>query len=141
MDYQDAIAQLKNTRYCNRQLIRINQQIDVMYHRMTGLAHSGPELGQSEAFSSLPMPHFTGNPDRSPVALIQAIDERREQAEAYRRLILSCTWIERVPELDGRIARELFLAKTPPDELAEELGYTKQGIYKRIKSAIERLEE
>lgn len=141
MDYQDAIAQLKNTRYCNRQLIRINQQIDVMYHRMTGLAHSGPELGQSEASSSLPMPHFTGNPDRSPVALIQAIDERREQAEAYRRLILSCTWIERVPELDRRIARELFLAKTSPDELAAELGYTKQGIYKRIKSAIERLEE
>lgn len=141
MDYQDAIAQLKNTRYCNRQLIRINQQIDVMYHRMTGLAHSGPELGQSEASSSLPMPHFTGNPDRSPVALIQAIDERREQAEAYRRLILSCTWIERVPELDRRIARELFLVKTSPDELAAELGYTKQGIYKRIKSAIERLEE
>ena len=141
MDYQDAIAQLKNTRYCNRQLIRINQQIEVMYHRMTGLAHSGPELGQSEASSSLPMPHFTGNPDRSPVALIQAIDERREQAEAYRRLILSCTWIERVPELDRRIARELFLVKTSPDELAAELGYTKQGIYKRIKSAIERLEE
>ena len=141
MDYQDAIAQLKNTRYCNRQLIKINQQIDVMYHRMTGLAHSGPELGQSEASSSLPMPHFTGNPDRSPVALIQAIDERREQAEAYRRLILSCTWIERVPDLDGRIARELFLAKTPPDELAAELGYTRNALYQRLKRAIERLEE
>lgn len=141
MDYQDAIAQLKNTRYCNRQLIRINQQIDVMYHRMTGLAHSGPELGQSEASSSLPMPHFTGNPNRSPVALIQAIDAKREQAQAYRGLILACSWVERLGESDKKIAVELFLAKTPPEELAAELGYTKQGIYKRIKRAIERLEE
>ena len=141
MDYQDAIAQLKNTRYCNRQLIRINQQIDVLYHRMTGLAHSGHELGQSEASSRLPMPHFAGNPDRSPVALIQAIDAKREQAEAYRGLILACSWVERLGESDRKIAMELFLAKTPPDELASELGYTRNALYQRLKRAIERLEE
>lgn len=141
MDYRDSIAQLKNTRYCNRQLIRINQQIDALYHRMTGLAHSGPELGQSEASSRLPMPHFAGNPDRSPVALIQAIDAKREQAEAYRGLILACSWVERLGESDRKIAMELFLAKTPPDELAAELGYTRNALYQRLKRAIERLEE
>ena len=141
MDYRDSIAQLKNTRYCNRQLIRINQQIDVLYHRMTGLAHSGPELGLSKASSSLPMPHFAGNPDRSPVALIQAIDAKREQAEAYRGLILACSWVERLGESDRKIAMELFLAKTPPDELAAELGYTRNALYQRLKRAIERLEE
>lgn len=141
MDYRDSIAQLKNTRYCNRQLIRINQQIDVLYHRMTGLAHSGPELGQSETSSRLPMPHFAGNPDRSPVALIQAIYAKREQAEAYRGLILACSWVERLGESDRKIAMELFLAKTPPDELAAELGYTRNALYQRLKRAIERLEE
>lgn len=141
MEYENAVAQLKNARYCCRQLIKINEQIEVLYHRMTGLAHTGQDLDLSKASSSLPMPHFTGNPNRSPVALIQAIDAKREQAKAYRGLILACSWVERLGESDRKIAVELFLAKTPPEELAAELGYTKQGVYKRIKRAIEHLEE
>lgn len=141
MDYKEAISQLKNTRYCNRRLIQINQDIEVLYHKASGLAHSGPELGDCATSSKLPMPHFTGDPNRSPVALIEAIEDKRQQARAYRALILNCTWIERIPELDRQIAMALFLAKKTPEEVGAEMGYTKQNLYRRLRKAVEDLED
>lgn len=62
MYYSDAIRELRGARYCNRQLIRINQDLEVLRHQQTGLARSGPDLTPEQARSSLPMPHYHGSP-------------------------------------------------------------------------------
>ena len=38
MDYRESIQQLRGTVYYNRRLIRVNQDIEVLRHQMTGLA-------------------------------------------------------------------------------------------------------
>lgn len=47
MDYRESIQQLRGTVYYNRRLIRVNQDIEVLRHQMTGLARSGPVLSRS----------------------------------------------------------------------------------------------
>ena len=71
MDYRESIQQLRGTVYYNRRLIRVNQDIEVLRHQMTGLARSGPVLSPQQAKSPLPLPHYQHDPNASPETTVR----------------------------------------------------------------------
>lgn len=140
MYYSDAIRELRGARYCNRQLIRINQDLEVLRHQQTGLARSGPDLTPEQARSSLPMPHYHGSPDRSPVALIEAITAKEREAQTMRLRILDIRrWLERLKPEDQQAMIEIYLLDQPYEETAARLGYTKKGLWKHLRSEAKKI--
>lgn len=136
MNYDEAIAELRSARYCCRKLIRINQDIEVLEHQMTGLARSGVVLSPQQAKSPLPLPHYQHNPDSSPVALIEAVEAKRKEASAIRKRVLGCNWVEDLDAEDKDALIQIAFLRKTVTEVAEEKGYTRQGFYKHLNSIL-----
>ena len=136
MDYRESIQQLRGTVYYNRRLIRVNQDIEVLRHQMTGLARSGPVLSPQQARSPLPLPHYKHDPNASPVALIEAVEAKEKEARMLAGLIQECGWIENLDQPDREALIELTLLHEPMVKVAEKYGYSRPGMYKHLEAAL-----
>ena len=136
MDYRESIQQLRGTVYYNRRLIRVNQDIEVLRHQMTGLARSGPVLSPQQARSPLPLPHYQHDPNASPVALIEAVEAKEKEARMLAGLIQECGWIENLDQQDKEALIELTLLHEPMVKVAEKYGYSRPGMYKHLEAAL-----
>lgn len=136
MDYRESIQQLRGTVYYNRRLIRVNQDIEVLRHQMTGLARSGPVLSPQQARSPLPLPHYQHDPNASPVALIEAVEAKEKEARMLAGLIQECGWIENLGQPDREALIELTLLHEPMVKVAEKHGYSRPGMYKHLEAAL-----
>lgn len=136
MDYRESIQQLRGTVYYNRRLIRVNQDIEVLRHQMTGLARSGPVLSPQQAKSPLPLPHYQHDPNASPVALIEAVEAKEKEARMLAGLIQECGWIENLDQQDREALIELTLLHEPMVKIAEKNGYSRPGMYKHLEAAL-----
>lgn len=140
MYYADAIQELRGARYCNQQLIRINQDLEVLRHRMTGLARSGPELTSQQARSNLPMPRYQKDPDCSPIALIEAIAAKEREAQILRLRILGVRWwLERLQSEDQQTLIRIYLLDETYEKAAEKRGYTKKGLWKHLRAEAKKI--
>lgn len=139
MDYRESIQQLRGTVYYNRRLIRVNQDIEVLRHQMTGLARSGPVLSPQQARSPLPLPHYQHDPNASPVALIEAVGAKEKEARMLEWLIQECGWIENLDQPDREALMDVYLLQQNYEQTAAKYGYTKKGLWKHLKSRIEAL--
>lgn len=140
MDYRESIQQLRGTVYYNRRLIRVNQDIEVLRHQMTGLARSGPVLSPQQAKSPLPFPHYQHDPNASPVALIEAVEAKEKEARMLAWLIQECGWIENLDQPDREALMDVYLLQQNYEQTAAKYGYTKKGLWKHLKSRIEALD-
>lgn len=140
MDYRESIQQLRGTVYYNRRLIRVNQDIEVLRHQMTGLARSGPVLSPQQAKSPLPLPHYQHDPNASPVALIEAVEAKEKEARMLAGLIQECGWIENLEEKERRALMDIYLLQQNYEQTAVKYGYTKKGLWKHLRSRIEVLD-
>lgn len=136
MDYRESIQQLRGTVYYNRRLIRVNQDIEVLRHQMTGLARSGPVLSPQQAKSPLPLPHYQHDPNASPVALIEAVEAKEKEARMLAGLIQECGWIENMDQQDKEALIELTLLHEPMVSVAEKYGYSRPGMYKHLEAVL-----
>lgn len=136
MDYRESIQQLRGTVYYNRRLIRVNQDIEVLRHQMTGLARSGPVLSPQQARSPLPLPHYQHDPNASPVALIEAVEAKEKEARMLAWLIQECGWIENLDQQDKEALIELTLLREPMASVAEKYGYSRPGMYKHLEAVL-----
>lgn len=139
MNYDEAIQQIKGTVYYNRRLIRVNQDIEVLRHQMTGLARGGVPLTPEQAKSPLPLPHYQHDPNASPVGLIEACEAKEKEARLLAQIILDCGWIDRLPEMDRQILMETYLLRQNYEATANKYGYSKKGLWKHMHSEIEKL--
>lgn len=140
MDYRESIQQLRGTVYYNRRLIRVNQDIEVLRHQMTGLARSGPVLSPQQAKSPFPLPHYQRDPNASPVALIEAVEAKEKEARMLAWLIQECGWIENLDQPDREALMDVYLLQQNYEQTAAKYGYTKKGLWKHLKSRIEALD-
>ena len=140
MDYRESIQQLIGTVYYNRRLIRVNQDIEVLRHQMTGLARSGPVLSPQQAKSPLPLPHYQHDPNASPVALIEAVEAKEKEARMLAGLIQECGWIENLDQQDREALIELTLLHEPMVSVAEKYGYSRPGMYKHLEAALREIQ-
>lgn len=140
MDYRESIQQLRGTVYYNRRLIRINQDIEVLRHQMTGLARSGPVLSPQQARSPLPLPHYQHDPNASPVALIEAVEAKEKEARMLAGLIQECGWIENLDQQDKEALIELTLLREPMVSVAEKYGYSRPGMYKHLEAVLREIQ-
>lgn len=136
MDYRESIQQLRGAVYYNRRLIRVNQDIEVLRHQMTGLARSGPVLSPQQAKSPLPLPHYQHDPNASPVALIEAVEAKEKEARMLAGLIQECGWIENLDQQDKEALIELTLLREPMVSVAEKYGYSRPGMYKHLEAVL-----
>ena len=140
MDYRESIQQLRGTVYYNRRLIRVNQDIEVLRHQMTGLARSGPVLSPQQAKSPLPLPHYQHDPNASPVALIEAVEAKEKEARMLAGLIQECGWIESMDQQDKEALIELTLLREPMVSVAEKYGYSRPEMYKHLEAVLREIQ-
>ena len=139
MTYDELIPELKAIRYCCHKLIEINQELEVLNYQATGLARPGGiELTQEQMRSKLPMPHYQRT-YHSPLGLLEEISVKEQEFNHFKKRLLDLRWTELLDLNDQNILWDLYIHKMRADKVAEKHGYTKRGMYKRIKSEIEKL--
>ena len=52
------IGDFKSLDYCCHRIIELNEELEVLNHKMLGLSHSVEELSKEQMKSSLPMPTY-----------------------------------------------------------------------------------
>lgn len=135
---EQLINDFKSCRYCCLRIIEINQKLEVMNHMILGLSHSVHNLSREQQRSNLPMPkynkHYT-----SPVAMLYEIEKLENEVNYYRRRIMECKPIELLSLQDQNILFDLYFWNLNAWDVAEKYGYTRQGLWKHIRSEIRKL--
>lgn len=138
MTYEDLISEFKTVRYCCHRLIEINEELEVLNHKKTGLARSGPDLTPEQIRSPLPMPHYQPQ-YHSPLALYEVISSKEAELERFRKRLLDLRWTELLPLADQNILWDLYIYRKHSDDVAYKYGYSKRGMYKHLRQEIRKL--
>lgn len=129
---------LKSARYCCHRIIELNEELEVLEHKMLGLSRSFPALTKEQEKSSKPMPTFHGG-YTSPVAMFAEEDRIESEINYYRRRLNECKPIELLSLRDQNILFDLYFFFLKSWDVSEKYGYSRQGLWKHIKSEIEKL--
>lgn len=129
---------LKSARYCCHRIIELNEELEVLEHKMLGLSRSFPALTKEQEKSSKPMPTFHGG-YTSPVAMFAEEDRIESEINYYRRRLNECKPIELLSLRDQNILFDLYFNFKSSWDVAEEYGYSKRGMYKHIKSELSKI--
>ncbi|WP_305150960.1 hypothetical protein [uncultured Dubosiella sp.] len=125
------IGELKAADFCCRKLIRLNQELEELNHRMLGLSHDRPALTPEQERSDLPMPtYFHGY--TSPLAMMEEITKLEQDMLYYRRRLYECKPIELLSMRDQNILFDLYFFRMRQEDVAEKYGYTRRGLIKKI---------
>lgn len=129
---------LKSANYCCHKIIELNMELEEMNHQILGLSHNKPRLTKEQERSSKPMPSFHGG-YTSPVAMLEEITLKENEINYYRRRLNECKPIELLSLRDQNILFDLYFWNMNSWDVAEKYGYSKRGMYKHIRSEIEKL--
>lgn len=129
---------LKSARYCSHRIIELNEELEVLEHKMLGLSRSFPALTKEQEKSSKPMPIFHGG-YTSPVAMFAEEDRIESEINYYRRRLNECKPIELLSLKDQNILFDLYFFFLSSWDVAEKYGYSKRGMYKHIRNELKKL--
>ena len=114
---------LKSANYCCHRIIELNEELEVLNHKMLGLSHNPIRLTKEQEKSNAPMPTF----------------QKVAEINYYRRRLNECKAIELLSLRDQNILFDLYFWNMNAWDVAEKYGYTKNGMYKHIRREIGKL--
>lgn len=129
---------LKSARYCCLRIIHLNEELEILEHKMLGLSHDRPRLTAEQERSTKPMPVFHGG-YTSPVAMLAEEDRIVSEINYYRRRLNECKPIELLSIIDQNILFDIYFFKMSRNVVSEKYGYTVKGLYKHIHSVIKKI--
>lgn len=129
---------LKSARYCCQRIIELNEDLEVLEHKMLGLSRSIPKLTREQEMSNKPMPTFQGG-YTSPVAMFAEEDRIESEINYYRRRLNECKPIELLSLRDQNMLFDLYFWKMNSWDVAEKYGYSRKGLWKHVRSEINKL--
>jgi hypothetical protein len=129
---------LKSARYCCHRIIELNEELEVLEHKMLGLSRSFPTLTKEQEKSTKPMPTFHGG-YTSPVAMFAEEDRIESEINYYRRRLNECKPIELLSLRDQNMLFDLYFNFKSSWDVAEKYGYSRQGLWKHIKMNLKQL--
>ncbi|WP_305177791.1 hypothetical protein [Faecalibaculum rodentium] len=131
-----------------REKYRLQKEIDkkrleaeAIQVEMTGLGHKGVEMLPEQMTSSKPMPH-TVSPTYNDQKLLSLIEKKDELEHQVDYLVMSLSLANKVDAMsvaDRELMRELYHSRKTADQVAEEHGYSRKGMYKRIYAEVDKL--
>ncbi len=121
---------LEDVPYYWKKIVRLHEKIDHVRYEMTGLARHGIDLTPEQEKSSLPMPRYSSH--RSLGDWIDELEELRQEQEGYRKRILACETIERLPQREKDLLIDAYIFHINRWDLAEKHGLTRQGLNWRL---------
>lgn len=135
------LAAYKGKYRAQKEIDKKQLEIAEITHRMSGLARSGTVLTKEQEKSFKPMPH-TVSPGHSDAVLVGLISKKDELEREIDFLVMSkllAERIDRLPMQDQLMIYDLYHSNKCADKVAEEYGYTKKSMYRRIYSLLDNL--
>ena len=129
---------LKSARFCCHKIIELNEELEMMNHKILGLSHNQTRLTPNQEKSTKPMPTFHCG-YTSPVAMLEEITLKENEINYYRRRLNECKPIELLSLRDQNILFDLYFWNMNSWDVAEKYGYSKRGMYKRIRNELKKL--
>lgn len=129
---------LKSARFCCHKIIELNEELEMMNHKILGLSHNQTRLTPNQEKSTKPMPTFHCG-YTSPVAMLEEITLKENEINYYRRRLNECKPIELLSLRDQNIIFDLYFFHKNSWTVAEKYGYSKRGMYKHIKSELSKI--
>lgn len=122
---------MKSLDYCCHQIIRINQELEVINHQKTGLARHQPRLTKEQEQSSKPMPTYQHSYS-SPLALFELSSQLERDKHYWQQRICECTITELLDIRDQNILWELYIFGKRQWDVAIKYGYSRTGLIRHI---------
>lgn len=129
---------LKSANYCCHRIIELNEELEVLNHKMLGLSHNPIRLTKEQEKSNAPMPTFHGS-YTSPLGMMEEESQKVAEINYYRRRLNECKALELLSLRDQNILFDLYFWNMNAWDVAEKYGYTKNGMYKHIRREIGKL--
>lgn len=132
MNYAVFKNELRNLYSYERELKKIDASIDDLFHVMTGV--KGIDYSKTPA---LPNPELIAE---NRLDLIEQMDELQKEKQRLQLNISHIyTTLSKLDESDKEIVMQIVVKKTNAEMVANEKGYSRSGIWARIKREIEKL--
>ena len=132
MNYATFKNELRNLYSYERELKKINASIDDLFHVMSGV--KGIDYSKTPG---------TPNPEAIAENMLEMIEQMEELEKEKQRLTLNIshiyTALSKMNDSDRDIVMQIVVKKANAEHVAMVKGYSKSGIWARIKREIEKL--
>ena len=110
-------------------------------HRMTGMSRSGVSLTPEQERCSKPMPATVSHihDDQLLLSLMERADELEREIDFLSLALHQSKKVELLELRDQQMMHKLYHSNKCGDKVAEEYGYTKKSMYRRIYSLLDNL--
>lgn len=129
---------LKSANYCCHRIIELNEELEVLNHKMLGLSHNPIRLTKEQEKSSAHMPTFHGS-YTSPLGMMEEESQKVAEINYYRRRLNECKAIELLSLRDQNILFDLYFFGMNQWDVAAKYGYSRRGMMKHIRAEIAKL--
>ena len=129
---------LKSANYCCHRIIELNEELEVLNHKMLGLSHNSIRLTKEQEKSSAPMPTFHGC-YTSPLGMMEEESQKVAEINYYRRRLNECKAIELLSLSAQNILFDLYFWNMNTYDVADKYGYSRKGLWKHIRNEIHSL--
>ena len=129
---------LKSANYWCYRIIELNEELEVLNHKMLGLSHNPIRLTKEQEKSSAPMPTFHDS-YTSPLGMMEEESQKVAEINYYRRRLNECKAIELLSLRDQNILFDLYFWNMNTYDVADKYGYSRKGLWKHIRNEIHSL--
>lgn len=132
------IGDFKSLDYCCHRIIELNEELEVLNHKILGLSHSVEELSKEQMKSNYPMPTYQRT-FTSKLALLETIEEREREIVYYQKRINECKAFELLSSKDRCIMCDLYFFRMSQYEVADKYGFSRSGLKKHVHAMIKNI--
>lgn len=132
------IGDFKSLDYCCHRIIELNQELEVLNHKLLGLSHESENLSKEQMKSNLPMPTYQRT-FTSKLALLGTIEECEKEIIYYQKRINECKPFELLGHTDMNIMYDLYFFRMSQYDVADKYGFSRGGLMKHIHAVIKNI--
>lgn len=129
------IGDFKSLDYCCHRIIELNQELEVLNHKLLGLSHESENLSKEQMKSNFPMPTYQRT-FTSKLALLGTIEECEKEIIYYQKRINECKPFELLGRTDMNIMYDLYFFRMSQYDVADKYGFSRSGLMKHIHAVI-----
>lgn len=124
-----------------REIDRAKRKVEEIEVELSGLAHHGMDLSPEQMKSGKPMPSSVSKDfsDQKRLGLIEKKDELNTNLDFMLLSLKQAEKVDRMEVRDRKMMDDLFHLHRNAEVVADEYGFTKQGMYKHINSELDKI--
>lgn len=135
------IRDIESVPFIKGRIRNCEENISILYYKMSGMSKSGVRLTQEQMLSNLPMPTYRGSNKGYSLDLLEKIEKEKSRLDYWKWRLKEIDVINELEDTDLKMINALYVEGKKLDDVAIEFGYSNKQLTSHINMALTKVLE